>query len=144
MRARSIACFLVLLASMAAARSRASSASFHVIVNVANGASALDRRFLADAFLKKTTRWPGGEPIRPVDLGTESATRRRFSEDVLGRSVAAVKSYWQQMIFSGRAVPAPELDSDEEVIRYVGKYPGAIGYISGAAEPAGVKVVGVK
>jgi hypothetical protein len=92
--------------------------------------------------LKKSTRWPGGEPIRPVDLGTESPTRRRFSEEVLSRSVVAVKSYWQQMIFSGRAVPPPELESDEEVMRYVGKYPGAIGYISGATEPAGVKVVG--
>src|SRR4051812_20972356 len=117
MRARSIAFLLAALAVLASQGTRASSGSFRLIVNPANGVTALDRKFLADAFLKKTTRWPGGELIRPVDLGTESAIRRRFSEDVLGRSVAAVKSYWQQMIFSGRAVPPPELDSDEEVIR---------------------------
>jgi hypothetical protein len=70
--------------------------------------------------------------------------RRRFCEEVLSRSVAAVKSYWQQLIFSGRAVPPPELDTDEEVVRYVAKYSGAIGYVSGASELSGVKVVAVK
>ena len=135
---------LAALSLLATTRTRASSVSFRVIVNAGNGASALDRKFLADAFLKKTTRWPGGELIRPVDLGTESSTRRRFSEDVLSRSVPAVKSYWQQMIFSGRAVPPPELDSDDEVIRYVTKYAGAVGYISGAVDAPGVKVMAVR
>jgi ABC-type phosphate transport system substrate-binding protein len=144
MRARSIAFLLALLAVLASQGTRASSGSFRLIVNPANGVTALDRKFLADAFLKKTTRWPGGELIRPVDLGTESAIRRRFSEDVLGRSVAAVKSYWQQMIFSGRAVPPPELDSDEEVIRYVAKYAGAMGYISTVGDAVGVRVFVLK
>jgi ABC-type phosphate transport system substrate-binding protein len=143
-RLRFLALFLVGLALLAAPRTRASSPSFRLIVNPANAVASVDRKFVADAFLKKTTRWPSGEPIRPVDLGSESSTRRRFSDDVLGRSVAAVKSYWQQMIFSGRAVPPPELESDEEVIRYVAKYPGAVGYISGAGDTAGVRVLVVK
>lgn len=141
-RLRSFALLLAVLAWLAAPRIGASPLAYRVIVNPANPATSLDHRFLTDAFLKKTTRWPGGELIRPVDLAPESATRRRFSDDVLSRSVAAVKSYWQQMIFSGRAVPPPELDSDEEVIRYVAKYAGAVGYISGTSDASGVKVVG--
>ena len=58
--------------------------------------------------------------------------------------MAAVKSYWQQLIFSGRAIPPPELDSDEEVVRYVAKYPGAVGYVSGGSELSGVRTVIVK
>jgi ABC-type phosphate transport system substrate-binding protein len=144
-RLRSLALLAAaLLALLATPRSRAAGVSFRVIVNHANGTAAVDRKFVTDAFLKRTTRWPGGEPIRPVDLGTESATRRRFSDEVLSRSVAAVKSYWQQMIFSGRAVPPPELDSEEEVIRYVSKYPGAVGYVSGSADTTPVKVLLVK
>jgi hypothetical protein len=63
---------------------------------------------------------------------------------VHARSVAAVKSYWQQVIFSGRGVPPPELESDEAVIRHVTRSPGAVGYVSGAANVRGVRVVSVR
>jgi len=125
---------LVVLAAGVLAASRAASApAFRVVVNAANPASALDRRFVADAFLKKTTRWSDGSLVRPVDLEPGSAVRQRFSDDVLGRSVAAVKSYWQQLVFSGRDVPPPELDGDDEVVSYVARNRGAIGYVSTGA-----------
>jgi ABC-type phosphate transport system substrate-binding protein len=117
---------------------------FQVVVHSGNPAAILDRRFLSQAFLRKTGQWDSGEPIRPVDLPADSETRRRFSEVVHGRSVAAVKSYWQQVIFSGRGVPPPELESDEEVIRHVGRAPGSVGYVSGAADLRGVRAVAVR
>jgi ABC-type phosphate transport system substrate-binding protein len=141
----SLAALVLATALLAGAPRAAPTPQFRVIVNAASPVVALDRRFLTDAFLKKTTRWPSGELIRPVDLSAESDVRRRFSEDVLNRSVSAVKSYWQQLIFSGRAIPPPELDGDDEVIRYVSKYAGAVGYVSGGvALTGGVKVVFVK
>jgi ABC-type phosphate transport system substrate-binding protein len=119
--------------------------AYQVIVHPGNRVTSVDRKFLEDAFLKKITRWPDDDVvIRPVDLAPGSAARRAFSEGVLNRSVEAVKGYWQQRIFSGRDVPPPELDSDEEVVRYVLKYEGAVGYISGGANPGGSKVVGVR
>ena len=117
---------------------------FVIIVNPANPLTTGSRKFLTEAFLKKATRWPSGEVIRPVDLGPDSPTRSKFTEDVLKRSVAAVRSYWQQMIFSGRDVPPPELPSDEEVVKYVLKNEGALGYVSGAAPLRGAKVVTVQ
>lgn len=115
-----------------------------VIINVANPTATASRRFIGDAFLKKTTRWPNGDVIRPVDQAEDSGVRRRFTEDVLKRSVAAVKSYWQQIVFTGRDLPPPELGSDEEVVTFVTKHPGAIGYVAGDAPIAGVKVLGVE
>ena len=107
---------------------------FRVIVHPDNPSTGLSRDFLIDAFLKRTTRWNDGETIRPVDQRSDSFVRRRFSESVLQRSVAAVKSYWQQRIFSGRELPPPELDSDEAVVSYVMKHRGAVGYVSGTAK----------
>lgn len=112
---------------------------FRVVVHPSNPASNLEKDFVADAFLKKVTRWPDGEVAKPVDLRPDSAVRRRFSDSVLKRSVGAVRSYWQQRIFSGRDVPPPELDSEEAVVSYVAKYPGAIGYISTSTKLSGVK-----
>ena len=115
-----------------------------LIVNTANPASSAERKFSSDAFLKKTTRWRGGEMIRPVDQSADSDVRRRFSEEVLERSVTAVRSYWQQVIFSGRDVPPPELSGDGTVLEYVKNHPGAVGYISGAASSAGAKILSVR
>jgi len=117
----------------------ADDAEFRVVVHASNAASGLDKEFVADTFLKKITRWPSGEVSKPVDLKPDSAVRRRFSEGVLKRTVGAVRSYWQQRIFSGRDVPPPELESDDAVVAYVAKYPGAIGYVSTSTKLSGVK-----
>jgi len=54
-----------------------------------------------------------------------------------------VRSYWQQRIFSGRGVPPPEVDSDADVVRFVLKYRGSVGYVSGRAEIGKAKVLTV-
>lgn len=116
---------------------------FRVIVHPNNPLRAAERAFIADIFLKKVTRWSEGEVIRVVDLRFDNPSRRRFSEEVIKRSVGAVRSYWQQRIFSGRDVPPPELESDEEVVAFVARSPAAIGYVSGTAKLAGVRELGV-
>jgi ABC-type phosphate transport system substrate-binding protein len=146
---RANAAFLILVlvfVFMTAAGARVASGAegFRIIVNPDNPVSSLDRRFLADVYLKKATRWSNDEAIRPVDLGPGSAVRRLFSDDVLKRSVSAVKSYWQQMVFSGRGVPPPELDSDGEVVKFVLKNRGAVGYVSGGTDVGNAKIVPVR
>jgi len=109
-------------------------AELKVIVHPNNPARSVETSFLADAFLKKVTRWPSGETIRPLDQRSDTAVRRGFSRTILKRTVAAVRSYWQQRIFSGRDVPPPELDSDASVVAYVERTPGAVGYVTSGAK----------
>lgn len=115
-----------------------------MIVHPGNPLAAAGRDLLTDAFLKKKIRWPDGEPMLPVDLRFESPVRQLFSEAVLRRSVFAVRSYWQQHIFTGRGVPPPELESDEAVVRYVKSNRGAVGYLSAGAALSGVKGLEVR
>ena len=60
------------------------------------------------------------------------------------RSVEAVKTYWQQAVFSGRDIPPPELDSDDDVVRYVLRNPGGVGYVTGNADLHGARVLVVR
>lgn len=113
--------------------------AFRVVVHASNALRTAPDSWVADLFLKKVTRWPEGETVRAVDQRPTSDVRRAFSEAVLRRSVGAVRSYWQQRIFSGRDVPPPEVDSDDAVLGFVAKYPGAVGYVSGATKFAGVR-----
>jgi ABC-type phosphate transport system substrate-binding protein len=115
-----------------------------VIINASNATVRLDHRFVADAFLKKRTRWDDDRAIQPADLGQKSSVRDRFSRDVLERDVASVRRYWAQQVFSGHGVPPPELASEADVVKYVAAHPGAIGYVSANVSLAGVKVVEVE
>lgn len=140
--ALALACGLVCWRSVAAAAT--DHGEFQVIVNASNPIKAVERSFVTQAFLKKIRRWPSGEAIQPADLHPDSGVRRRFCESVLGRSVEAVRSYWQQMIFSGRDLPPPELGTEDAVVDYVIRKPGAIGYVSPNASLRGARPVAIE
>jgi hypothetical protein len=140
-----LALLVVMLAAVAGgAFAQEAPAGFRVIAHRNNSADVVDRAFVEAAFLKKTLRWPHDEAIRAVDLRPDAPARQRFSEEVLRRSVPAVKSYWRQRIFTGRGVPPPELESETAVVRYVQRHRGAVGYVSGRADTSEVKVLTVR
>jgi ABC-type phosphate transport system substrate-binding protein len=115
--------------------------AFQIVVNTEVGFGSVERDVLADIFLKQRTTWPDGSMAHPVDQLPNAQVRAHFSNHVIHRSVQAVRSYWQQRIFSGRGVPPPELDSDEAVLSFVRARGGAVGYVSLSAEPKGVRVI---
>lgn len=118
---------------------------YKLVVHAANPVTALSRDNITQIFLRKTTSWPNGQPIAPVDQRSDAPSRQSFSMGVLRRKTHEVASYWNQMIFSGRAMPPPTKASDEEVLAYVRANPNAIGYIGGETPIGeGVKVVRVQ
>jgi ABC-type phosphate transport system substrate-binding protein len=135
---------VVFMLALQSAATSESGPAFQVIVNPASSADRLDKRFVADAFLRKRTLWGDDRAIMPVDLVQKSSARSAFSRAILGRDVASVRRYWAQLMFSGRAVPPPELASDGDVIKYVAAHGGAIGYVAPSAALSGVKVVEVE
>lgn len=134
---------LALLVSLAW-HGTALAAGYKVIVNSANPATALPKKDVSQLFMKKTAKWADGTAVTPVDQTEKATVRERFTQEVHGKSVAAVKSYWQQQIFSGRDVPPVEKSSDAQVIAFVKQNAGAIGYVAESADTAGVKVVAVQ
>jgi len=145
-----ILCFVanLVLASFGFARSSAAGDEpYRVIVNPHNEITTIDRAFLRDAFLKKQTEWPAGHQggaIRPVDLSRKFVAHDQFAREVLQKTPAQLKTYWNQQIFSGKGVPPPEADTPEDVIAYVLANPGAIGYLPANASPGHAKLIEVK
>lgn len=122
----------------------AEAGQFKTIVNRSVNADALTKQQVSDLFLKKTTRWPDGSAAAPVDQSDTSSVRDSFSNDVLGKPVSAIKSYWNKQIFSGRDLPPLEKKTDTEVVEYVRSTPGAIGYVAEGTATDGVRVVNVR
>jgi ABC-type phosphate transport system substrate-binding protein len=136
--------FLFVALAVGAGRIGAEDASsYKVIVNPSNAATQLSRLKVGELFLKKTTRWPDGHPVMPVEPSGKSPVRQRFTLEIYGKQVIAISAYWQQMIFSGKGVPPPERANDAEVVAFVRDTPGAIGYVWSGTDVSGVKVVAV-
>jgi ABC-type phosphate transport system substrate-binding protein len=119
--------------------------TYAVVVSASNPVTSITRDQAAKLFLKKTATWANGRgDVAPVDQPEGSAVREAFTKEVLRKSVSAVKSYWQQQIFSGRGVPPTERASDSEVLSFVRTNPAAIGYVSSSTPVgSGVKVIPV-
>ncbi len=123
----------------------AKEATFFVIVNASNPDSVLTREEVARIFLKKIEEWESsGKEILPVDLTADSQIREDFSEEIHNRGVSTIKAFWYKKVFSGRASPPPLKKSDDEVLEYVDKNSGAIGYVSRSAKLSKYKVKALK
>ena len=139
-----LALALVVFSMTLFAHAQAPGVGYRIICHPDNAGGATDRQFLEDAFLKKTRFWPSGTAIRPVDLTAASPVRRQFSEEILRRPVDAVRNYWQQRIFAGRDLPPPELEADADVVNFVLRNRGALGYVSASSPLSGARVLTVR
>ena len=133
--------FLGVATASGASAEETTTAEFQVIVNPKNPIREIDRGFLRNAFLKKSTEWRDGETIRPVDLTRRFAARPRFTREVLQKTPSQLRAYWNQQIFSGKGVPPPEVDSEAAMVGYVMRTRGAVGYLPVGADPQGAAVV---
>jgi hypothetical protein len=143
-RAFSLLPLLLAVVLLAGTGGPADAAEVVVVVNAVNPVSSLSLDDISKLFLKKTSKWPDGGKVMPVDLIDTSALRESFSKQIHGRGAAAIKAYWQKMIFSGQDVPPPEKATIGEALSYVRSNPGAIGYApAGADLGPGLKILKV-
>ncbi len=135
---------IVLIVGFASGAAQAEDLGFVVIVNADNPTTSIARDALSNIMLKKATKWSDGQAAQPVDRDAGSFVRGRFSTVVHRKSVAAIKSYWQQQIFSGRAVPPVERRADAEVVAHVQRTFGAVGDVASSANLGRTKVLKVR
>jgi ABC-type phosphate transport system substrate-binding protein len=131
--------------SLAAPALLTAAEDFVVIVHPSVAGASIRRPDLAAVFLRKAARWGSGSLAIPVDQSGTSAVRRSFSEAVLGMPVATAVQYWQKQMFEANPLRPPAVKgSDAEVIAFVAKTEGGVGYVSKTATlPPGVKAVAV-
>ena len=133
---------MVTALAVVSARGAFAQDGYRVVVNPNNPVSSLSRTQVSKLFLDKGT-WDDGGVASPVDLLPSSPLREGFSHDVLGLPIAAAVDRMRDAAKATGSNPPPALATDREVLAYVRLKPGAIGYVSLAADTSGVKVVAV-
>jgi hypothetical protein len=134
-----------LVVGFAVAPTSAAESDFIVVVQAANPVNKLNRQDVSRLFLRKTQSFPNGLAADPVDQTGDSPVREAFTTAVHGRAVAAVLSFWNQQVFTGRGLPPAQLKGDAAVLHYVATHSGGIGYVHRTTTlPSDVKSVEVE
>ena len=121
--------------------SAGASAEVVAVVSTNNPVSTLSNNQVADIFMGKMVRFPDGREAVPIDQVENSTEREAFYLKFAGKTPAQIKAFWSKIIFTGRGQPPPEVSNDIEVIKFIVKHPGAIGYIEQKQVDDSVKVV---
>jgi ABC-type phosphate transport system substrate-binding protein len=134
----SIAAALLLLSAVSV---RAAEIKF--IANDSVGASSISTDELKHLFLLVNNSLADGSHAVPVLL-KGGAAHEAFLKDYLGKTDSGLQTYYRSLVFTGKASMPKIVGSDAEVVAFVAKTKGAIGYISAAAAAPGAKTLEVK
>ncbi len=134
---------LIAVAACICGLATARAADLKVIVNPSVGASSVSADELKGVFLGTKTSLSDGSHVEPV-LMKSGAVHAAFLKEYLGKTDAALETYYRSLVFTGKGSMPKMLAGDGEVVAFIAKTKGAIGYVSAGANTAGVKTLEVK
>ena len=121
----------------------APAADLKLIANLSVGANSVTADEIKAVFLATRSSLSDGSHVEPVLL-KGGPTHEAFLRDYVGKTGTAFETYFRSLVFTGKASMPKELASDADVVAYVAKTRGAVGYVSAGAATAGVKTLEVK
>ena len=121
--------------------SRTVEADVVAVVSAKSRVASLSKSQVADLFLGKSTRFPGGTQAVPIDQSEGTRARDEFYATFTGKSAAQVKAHWAKIIFTGRGEPPRTASSDAEVRKLLAANPQAIAYLERSAVDSSLRVL---
>jgi hypothetical protein len=118
-------------------------ADVKIIANDSVQASSVSADDLKRVFLLTRNSLEDGSHAEPVLL-KGGAAHEAFLREYLGKTDSALQTYYRSLVFTGKASMPKTVGSDAEVVAFVLKTKGAIGYVSGSAIAPGTKTLDVK
>jgi ABC-type phosphate transport system substrate-binding protein len=109
-----------------------------VVAHPDSQVSHLDHAQLINIYMGRYRQLPTGEAALPVDVGM---LKERFYRALLNKGLAEVNSYWARLVFSGQVSPPLQLQTPAQVLDYIRRNPGALGYLSAADVPDDLLIV---
>ena len=113
-----------------------------VLVNGASTVADLSEDDLKDYYLGKKASWPDGSKVVVVVLKDGASHEKLMGK--LGKSSSQFTTGWKKLVFTGKGAMPEQVGSEDELVAFVAKTPGAIGYADAGKVKDGVKAVPVK
>lgn len=114
-----------------------------VVANSSVGVSEISADELKRVFLGAKSSLSDGSAVEPV-LMQSGAAHESFLKEYVGKTDAALRNHFKSLVFTGKGSMPKSFASDADVLAYVAKTKGAIGYVGNAAAAGSVKRLAVK
>jgi TonB family protein len=112
-----------------------------VIANPSVKADSISARELKSLYLEEKSSI-NGTRVEPV-IEKRGPAHEAFLRDYLGQTDDELQKYYQTLVFTGRGSMPKMVGSDAEVVAYVAKTRGAIGYVGTGASVEGVRTLAI-
>ena len=119
------------------------STSVVVIANGSISASEIAQDDLREIFLGTKYSLPNGAKVTPVLL-KGGPVHESFLKTYLGKSVEGFRTWWLQIVFTGQGLLPKTFVSEAELVDYVSRTRGAVGYATRASVRGNVKCIPVR
>ncbi len=134
--------FFALLAFLAAlAAASPASAELVVVVNAGSGVERLSRDEVINIFLGRYRQLSSGLAALPIDQPASHALKAQFYRNLVNKDLAEINAYWARLTFSGKTSPPRQAASAAEVVDWLARTRGAIGYVERNMVDARLKIV---
>ncbi len=120
----------------------ASASPVKIIANPSVKADSISPDEIRSVFLAERHSLHDGSHVEPV-FEKSGPTHEAFLREFLGEDSESLQNYYGALVFTGKSAMPRSFNSDAEVLAYVVKTRGAIGYVSPSASTEGAKVLAI-
>jgi TonB family protein len=113
-----------------------------VIANPSVKADSISADELKNVFLEEKSSLNDGSHVEPV-LSKGGSAHDAFVKEYLGKTEASLQTYYRTLVFTGKGSLPKAEPSDSDVVAYVARTRGAIGYVSPGTSTDGVKTLAI-
>lgn len=113
-----------------------------VIVHPKAPTAVLSEDQAKEYFLGKRTVWDDGSKVVVVVV-REGASHDGLMR-LLGKSPSQFNTGWKKLVFTGKGSMPEQVDSEDELVSFVARNPGAIAFVDSGKVKDGVKAVSIK
>jgi ABC-type phosphate transport system substrate-binding protein len=101
------------------------------IIGNKTGFESTSLKEVRQMFRGKYSSWPATQITVTIVLpAPQSPNAQKMATQVYSNTISGVQKYWLSQVFQGRANPPVFLETDDQIIEFVRKTPGAIGIIT--------------
>ena len=116
-----------------------------LVIGNKTGQSQLKAQEARNVFRAKTTTWLNKNSVYIALPSPQAPMAEPVARLIYGTKPASVQKFWLLQVFQGRATPPSFFDTDQELIQFIQKTPGAIGVVSSStAIPPNVTIISIQ
>lgn len=112
-----------------------------LVANQGISATSLSKGDVKSIYLAKK-KSIDGTSVKLTTLKDKDLTAK-FLKEYVGKTPSQFSAYYKKLVFTGKGKPPKKMGSEAEMIAYVARTTGAIGYVSAGAVTDAVKTIHV-